>query len=68
MDSPPSQITLMSNSLLITEENSLLTKKFGKSIKKQFYRSVNEVKQICNYFLIFLRQIFEMDSLYQTLS
>ena len=42
---------LASNSLLITEENSLLTKKFGKNIKKQFYRSVNEVKQICNYFL-----------------
>jgi hypothetical protein len=42
---------LASNSLLITEENNLLTKKFGKNIKKQFYRSVNEVKQICNYFL-----------------
>jgi hypothetical protein len=42
---------LASNSLLITEENNLLTKKFGKNIKKQFYRSVNEAKQICNYFL-----------------
>jgi len=42
---------LASNSLLITEKSSLLPKKFGKNISRQFYNSVFEVRQICNYFL-----------------
>jgi hypothetical protein len=42
---------LASNSLLITEKSSLLTKKFGKNINKQFYDSVYDVRRICNYFL-----------------
>jgi len=42
---------LASNSLLITENSSLLAKKFGKNIKRQFYHSVSDVRQICNYFL-----------------
>ena len=42
---------LASNSLLITEKSSLLAKKFGKNINRQFYDSVSDVKKICNYFL-----------------
>lgn len=42
---------LASNSLLITEKSSLLAKKFGKNISRQFYDSVSDVRGICNYFL-----------------
>jgi len=42
---------LASNSLLITEKSSLLAKKFGKNINRQFYDSVSDVRKICNYFL-----------------
>jgi len=42
---------LASNSLLITEKSTLLVKKFGKNINRQFYDSVSDVRRICNYFL-----------------
>jgi hypothetical protein len=42
---------LASNSILITEESNFLIKKFGKNIRKQFYSSVSDVREVCKYFL-----------------
>ena len=42
---------LASNSLLITEKSTLLSEKFGKNIKQQFYSSAYDVRKKCEYFL-----------------
>ena len=42
---------LASNSLLITEKSTLLSEKFGKNIKQQFYSSVYDARKKCEYFL-----------------
>jgi|688.fasta_scaffold145807_2 hypothetical protein len=42
---------LASSSLLITEESNLLSERFGKNIKKQFYSSAYDVRKKCDYFL-----------------
>jgi hypothetical protein len=42
---------LASSSLLICEKSTLLSEKFGKNIKKQFYSSAYDVRKKCDYFL-----------------
>ena len=42
---------LASNSLLICEKSTLLSEKFGKNIKKQFYSSAYDARKKCDYFL-----------------
>jgi hypothetical protein len=42
---------LASSSLLITEKSTLLSERFGKNIKKQFYSSAYEARKKCEYFL-----------------
>jgi hypothetical protein len=42
---------LASSSLLITEKSTLLSERFGKNIKKQFYSSAYDARKKCDYFL-----------------
>ena len=42
---------LASSSLLITEKSTLLSERFGKNIKKQFYSSPYDARKKCDYFL-----------------
>ena len=42
---------LASSSLLITEKSTIISEKFGKNIKKQFYSSAYDVRKKCDYFL-----------------
>ena len=42
---------LASSSLLITEKSTLLSERFGKNIKKQFYSCPYDARKKCDYFL-----------------